>query len=227
MPKNAQKGKLIVFLGPVGVGKSTIIRGLAQVLKTRGFRVFTIFIKAFHGPVYVLWILTVKLLGLGSRYAPWFIIPKSGRINLAKMLMVVSIYLDAFFSIPLKLIVTRILRHAGYYILSEEYIQSTLFDYIFTFINFNIKSKYINISMKVLYSLLSKYPPDITIVLIADLSELMHRWMIRGYGDPQPRYVLLQSLFFERLNNNVLLINTTNVKIIDILNNISGKIIKI
>ena len=222
-----RKGKLIVFLGPVGVGKSTIIRGLAQVLKTRGFRVFTIFIKAFHGPVYVLWILTVKLLGLGSRYAPWFIVPKSGRINLAKMLIVVSIYLDAFFSIPLKLIVTRILRHAGYYILSEEYIQSTLFDYIFTFINFNIKSKYINIPMKALYSLLSKYPPDITIVLIADLSELMHRWMIRGYGDPQPRYVLLQSLFFERLNNNVLLINTTNVKIIDILNNISGKIIKI
>jgi hypothetical protein len=81
--------------------------------------------------------------------------------------------------------------------------------------------------MKALYSLLSKYPPDITIVLIADLSELMHRWMIRGYGDPQPRYVLLQSLFFERLNNNVLLINTTNVKIIDILNNISGEIIKI
>jgi len=218
----SRKGKLIVFLGPVGVGKSTIIRGLAQVLKTRGFRVFTIFIKAFHGPVYVLWILTVKLLGLGSRYAPWFIVPKSGRINLAKMLIMVSIYLDAFFSIPLKLIVTRILRHAGYYILSEEYIQSTLFDYIFTFINFNIKSKHINIPMKVLYSLLSKYPPDITIVLIADLSELMHRWMIRGYGDPQPRYVLLQSLFFERLNNNVLLINTTNVKIIDILNNISG-----
>jgi thymidylate kinase len=223
----SRKGKLIVFLGPVGVGKSTIIRGLAQVLKTRGFRVFTIFIKAFHGPVYVLWILTVKLLGLGSRYAPWFIVPKSGRINLAKMLMVVSIYLDAFFSIPLRLIVTRILSHAGYYILSEEYIQSTLFDYIFTFINFNIKSKYINTPMKALYSLLSKYPPDITIVLIADLSELMRRWMIRGYGDPQPRYVLLQSLFFEKLNNNVLLINTTNIKIIDILNNISGEIIKI
>ena len=223
----SRKGKLIVFLGPVGVGKSTIIRGLAQVLKTRGFRVFTIFIKAFHGPVYVLWILTVKLLGLGSRYAPWFIVPKSGRINLAKMLIMVSIYLDAFFSIPLKLIVTRILRHAGYYILSEEYIQSTLFDYIFTFINFNIKSKYINIPMKALYSLLSKYPPDITIVLTADLPELMRRWMIRGYGDPQPRYVLLQSLLFEKLNNNVLLINTTNIKIVDILNNISSEIIKI
>jgi energy-coupling factor transporter ATP-binding protein EcfA2 len=223
----SRKGKLIVFLGPVGVGKSTIIRGLAQVLKTRGFRVFTIFIKAFHGPVYVLWIFTVKLLGLSNRYAPWFIVPKSGRINLAKMLIVVSIYLDAFFSIPLKLIVTRILRHAGYYILSEEYIQSTLFDYIFTFINFNIKSKYINIPMKALYSLLSKYPPDITIVLTADLPELMRRWMIRGYGDPQPRYVLLQSLFFEKLNNNVLLINTTNIKIIDILSNISNEIIKI
>jgi len=223
----ARRGKLIVFLGPVGVGKSTIIRELTKKLRARGFRTYITFIKAFHGPAYALWVLIARLLGLNGKYAPWFIIPRSGRVNLAKMLMVISIYLDAFFSIPLKLIVTRILRHAGYYILSEEYIQSTLFDYIFTFINFNIKSKHINIPMKALYSLLSKYPPDITIVLIADLSELMHRWMIRGYGDPQPRYVLLQSLFFERLNNNVLLINTTNVKIIDILNNISGKIIKI
>jgi len=47
-----KRDKLIVFLGSVGIGKSTVIKGLAYVLKARGFRTYRIFIKAFHGSAY-------------------------------------------------------------------------------------------------------------------------------------------------------------------------------
>jgi nicotinamide riboside kinase len=62
-----RRGRLIVFLGPVSVGKSTMIRGLATELRAKSFRVSTTFIKAFHGPSYLLWKLTARLLELRLR----------------------------------------------------------------------------------------------------------------------------------------------------------------
>jgi GTPase SAR1 family protein len=118
-----KRGKLIVVLGPVGVGKSTLIRGLTRALEARGFKTITLFIKSFHGPAYILCILMAKLLSLKDIHAPWFTIPKSGRVGLARVLAMLSIYLDAFFSIPLKLINARTLRRAGYYVVSEEYVR--------------------------------------------------------------------------------------------------------
>jgi GTPase SAR1 family protein len=196
----ARRGRLIVFLGPVGVGKSTIIRGLTQELRARGFRTYTTFIKAFHGPAYALWVLTARLLGLNGKYAPWFIIPRSGRVNLARTLMTLSIYLDAFFLIPLKLALIRVLRYIGYYVISEEYLNSTIFDYIYSIIDMGTQDEFVTIPLNVLNSLLNKYPPDITIVLKADLPELRRRWVMRGYGDPQLRYVLLQNAFLNKLD---------------------------
>jgi GTPase SAR1 family protein len=196
----ARRGRLIVFLGPVGVGKSTIIRGLTQELRARGFRTYTTFIKAFHGPAYALWVLTARLLGLNGKYAPWFIIPGSRRVNLARTLITLSIYLDAFFLVPLKLALIRVLRYIGYYVISEEYLNSTIFDYIYSIIDMGAQDELVTIPLNVLSSMLNKYPPDITIVLKADLPELRHRWVMRGYGDPQLRYVLLQYAFLDKLD---------------------------
>jgi len=110
-----KRDKLIVFLGSVGIGKSTVIKGLAYVLKARGFRTYRIFIKAFHGSAYILWVFIVKLLGLSdnSKYSPWLLVQRSGRIVLERKLLVLSIYLDAFISIPLKIIIVRVLRRFG------------------------------------------------------------------------------------------------------------------
>jgi len=223
-----RKGKLIVFLGPVGVGKSTIIRGLAQALKSRGFRTYTILIKAFHGPAYVLWVSIARLLNLSGKYAPWFVIPRSGYINLAKVLLMFSIYFDAFFSIPLKLILVRILRHMGYYVVSEEYLHSTILDYIYSTISINVRNRFVNIPLKVLNSLLNKHSPDITVILIANVSELKRRWTIRGYGDPQLRYIKLQYMFLNEMRklNYILDINTSNINIRTLLNNILNEIFK-
>jgi broad-specificity NMP kinase len=220
-----KRGKLIALLGPVGVGKSTVIRGLAQALERRGFKTFTLFIKSFHGPAYILWTLTAKLLSLDSSHAPWFTIPKSGRVGLARVLTMLSIYLDALFSIPLKLIIARTLRRAGYYVVSEEYLLSTLFDYMYTIIDLELKGKFIDIPANIINALLNKYPPDITLVLRANVSQLRRRWAIRGYGDPQPRYVLSQYTFLSKLHH-VFTIDTTNMNIAEVLDKVLSDVVK-
>jgi thymidylate kinase len=214
------RGKLIVFLGPVGVGKSTIIKGLTQTLKANGLRVSTVFIKAFHGPSYVLWALTAKILSVESKYAPWFMISRSGRINLAKILTSISLYLDLFFVIPLKLLKITLLRNSGYYVISEEYFYSTLFDYIYSRFDLKMRGRLMNILIRILNTLTVKYTPDIIIILVADISELKRRWTIRGYGDPQPRYISAQYVFLNRFLcrfNNVITIDTTDLNVKEIL----------
>jgi len=193
-----RRGKLIVFLGPTGVGKSTIIKYLVHVLRIRGLKVSTVFIKEFHGPAYVLWVLVAKLLGINIEKpcAPWFVIHRSGRLDLAKILTIVSTYLDVFLSIPLKLMKIKLLRGIGYHIISEEYLHSTLLDYAYSIASLKIKNIFVSIPTRILNALLSKNVPDNTILLVTDASELRRRWTIRGYGDPQPYYVAIQQKFF-------------------------------
>lgn len=220
-----RRGKLIVFLGPTGVGKSTIIRYLVQALRIRGFRVSTIFIKGYHGPAYVLWVLVAKLLGIKESYAPWFIIPRSGRVGLAKVLTMVSMYLDTFLSILLKLMKIKLLRGIGYYIISEEYLHLTLLDYDYSIASLKIKSRFVSIPKRILNALLSKNVPDSVIVLMTDVSELRRRWAIRGYGDPQPYYVAIQQKFLNKIGH-ALIIDSTNMSIEETLNKILDEVIR-
>jgi thymidylate kinase len=210
------RGKLVVLLGPVGVGKSTIIRGLTQTLKANELKVSTVFIKAFHGPSYVLWALMARILGVESKYAPWFMISRSGRINLAKVLATISLYLDVFFVIPLKLLKIILLRNSGYYVISEEYLYSTLLDYIYSGFDSKMRGRLMNIPIRVLNTLVARYTPDIIIILVTNIPELRRRWTIRGYGDPQPHYILAQYAFLNRFPcrfNNVITIDTTGLNV--------------
>jgi len=214
-----RKGRLIVFLGPVGVGKSTVIRGLANELRARGFRTYTIFIKAFHGPSYMLWLFIIKLLGLRRGWlAPWYLMIRSGMLRLAKALTLISAYVDALLSLPLKLFWVYMLRALGIYVLSEDYLRSTIFDYIFTICfmgKWNIKP--FNFPLRVICALLSAYTPDEVIVLIASDHVLKIRWMLRGYGDPQPKYVRLQRIYFSNNIKNTLIINTDELSVREIV----------
>jgi hypothetical protein len=210
------RGKLVVLLGPVGVGKSTIIGGLTQTLKANGLKVSTVFIKAFHGPSYVLWALMARILGVESKYAPWFMIPRSERINLAKVLATISLYLDVFFAIPLKLLKIILLRNSGYYVISEEYLYSTLFDYIYSGFDLKMRGRLMNIPIRVLNTLAARYTPDIIIIFVANIPELRRRWIIRGYGDLQSHYILAQYAFLNRFLcgfNNVITIDTTGLNV--------------
>ena len=193
------RGKLIVIVGPVGVGKSTTINGLISILSSKGIKARKTFVKTFHGLSYVLWKLIVRILGLPKNYAPWYIIPRHGHIYTTKAMMIVSAYFDAFINIPLKLLVIWLLKLFGYVVISEEYAISTIFDYLYAYSDLNIKLKFYTVlPIKVLYSLVSKQRPDIMVMLNVDERNLLLRWRLRGYGDPQLKYVKAQKAFLER-----------------------------
>jgi len=212
-------------LGPVGVGKSTIIRCLVHVLRIMGLKVSTVFIKEFHGPAYVLWVLVAKLLGIKKPYAPWFVIHRSGRLGLAKILTIASMYLDVFLSIPLKLMKIKLLRGIGCHIISEEYLHSTLLDYAYSIASLKIKNRFVSIPTHILNALLSKNVPDKTILLVTDAPELRRRWTIRGYGDPQPYYVAIQQKFLNKLGH-ALIIDSTNMGVEETLNKVLDEVVQ-
>lgn len=188
-----KKGMLVVFLGPVGVGKTTIIKSLADLFIKKDRRVHIGFLKAFHGMAYILYVLIVKMLKLKSRgrYAPWFILARTGRVATLKVLLMLSMYLDAFFSIPVKLVYLRLLRNLGYIVFVEEYLYTTIFDYLnMAKRTLNMRS-YPKLPFMVMLTLLEKYKPDKVVVLTTCFKDLLVRWSMRGYGDPQPLYVRL------------------------------------
>jgi len=184
---------LVAFLGPVGVGKSTIMHYLAEVLRIRGRGVYVTVLKSFHGASFALWFFTARTLSLRSRgrYAPWLLLIKAGRIKVAKLLLSLAMYFDAFLFIPAKLFLLRLLKKLGFVVLVEEYAYTSILDYLYTGKQMLGVESLPQIPLNIVLSLLTRYEPDVLIVLMADTRELVSRWRKRGYGEPQQQYLKL------------------------------------
>jgi len=184
---------LVAFLGPVGVGKSTVMHYLAGVLRVRGQRVHVGVLKSFHGILYALWFFIARILGLRSRgrYAPWLLLIKGGKIKVAKLLLNLTMYFDAFFFIPTKLFLLRLLKRLGSVVLVEEYAYTSILDYLYTGKQMLDMKSSPRTPLNIILSLLARYEPDALIILIADTKELVRRWRKRGYGEPQQQYLKL------------------------------------
>lgn len=220
MPVKSRRGPsphslLIVFIGPVGVGKSTTITSLAYALNRIGIRAHRSFMKVFHGVVYILWWFIANLLyNTRGRAAPWYIVGKLNR-RVAKVLTIISLYVDAFINIPLKVLLISALKFLGYTILCEEYTYPTLFDYLYSFICLNIKLRsYTLFPLKIIYVFGVAYKPDLIVFLDADINVLLRRWNERGYGDPQLVYVMAQRRFLNTiLCGKAVYIDTNTMKV--------------
>jgi broad-specificity NMP kinase len=184
---------LVAFLGPVGVGKSTVMRYLAEVLKIKGQRVLVGVLKSFHGISYALWFFIARILGLRSRgrYAPWLLLIKGRKIEVAKLLLNLAMYFDAFLFIPTKLLLLRSLKRLGFVILVEEYAYTSILDYLYTGKQMLNMKSLPRTPLNIVLSLLARYEPDALIILTADTRELIRRWRKRGYGEPQQQYLKL------------------------------------
>jgi len=208
------KKALIAVIGPVGVGKSTIITLLSNSLREKGISIITTYIKAFHGLSFVIWQLINKLmfssqkvLSSQSAVAPWYRISKLHE-KLAWKLTLLTALIDALLSIPLKLLQIHILRLIGYTVLCEEYLYGALTDYTYTFINAKTRRgrKILSFAIKIFISELLKTKPHVTIVLDSNINDLFNRWKKRGYGDPQLQYVIFQKAFLNKLITGGLLL---------------------
>ncbi|MCX8205268.1 MAG: hypothetical protein N3H31_06430 [Candidatus Nezhaarchaeota archaeon] len=194
------KAKVIVITGPVGVGKSTVIKILTYLSKRKGLKTSSTFIKTFHGPSYLLWkIAEYAITSRGRRtLAPWLIVSRSSP-SIARLLLLVSVCLDSIY-IPFIMTLRVILpKFLGVTVFIEEYLLSTLLDYIYTFHRLKIRSGLRRFPLKILLSLCIKHKPDSIAVLNANLHELRRHWRIRGYGGSQINYVLFQRHFLPKL----------------------------
>lgn len=204
------RGKLVAILGPVGVGKSTIIRYLAIYLKLRGYKVIRIFVKSYHGPSYVIWAAMSRLLRLSKKYAPWFIVPRAGYARTAKVLVTFSAWADLLIAFPIKLLKIKAFKVVGYVVLSEEYLHVAILDYIYSKKDLHADNPFLTTAIRLMWTLASRYNPDVTFILTACTKDLLIRWMTRGFGDPQSRYVALQMPAYR-----VLLKRASNVVVLD------------
>lgn len=218
---------LVVFIGPVGVGKSTTIADLAYALNLIGAKVHRGFIKTFHGVAYMLWWFTAKLLyTMRNCIAPWYAVARLNR-NIAMILTIISVYIDALINIPLRILLISALRFLGYVILCEEYTYSTFFDYLYSFIRLNVGLRsYVLFPLKVIYMLGTAYKPDFIVFLDADTNVLLRRWDERGYGDPQLIYVIAQRRILNTiLHGKVIYINTSSMKVNETIRTVLRSII--
>jgi thymidylate kinase len=220
-----KKGVFIAFLGPVGVGKTTTIKYLAWRLRQRRLNVITTFIKSYHGFSYIMWIFIARLVKAPRNFAPWYAIPTVlGLKKVARALATLSAYFDAMLYLPFKFLIVLLLRKIGFTIISEEYITSTFLDYLLSWRDLKAP---LRIPLKILYILNLRLRPDITIFLDAEEDDILRRWSIRGYGDPQRRYVRLQRRALPYLckvfSHNSIAIDTTHknmeetVKIVEMM----------
>jgi thymidylate kinase len=143
--------------------------------------------------------------------------------KVAKVLATLSAYLDVLIHLPLKLIVTILLRIFGFIIISEEYLSATLLDY---FLSWRDLGTPIKVPLKILCSFSAKIRPDIVIFLDANMKAITRRWSIRGYGDPQKRYVISQKTLLPYLlkvfNYNYIVIDSSALDVGKIIRSVEG-----
>ncbi|MGC8544237.1 MAG: hypothetical protein ACP5NQ_09865, partial [Vulcanisaeta sp.] len=127
--------------------------------------------------------------------------------------------------IPLKLVKVLMLRALGFYVLSEEYMHSTLIDYVYSYVALGLRGWVYELPLSVINLLLSKYSPDNVVILNAGDDVLRERWGLRGYGDPQLHYVRLQRVALMSMISDGAVINTDRLSIIDEVRLIMARVI--
>ena len=226
---------IVAIVGPVGVGKSTLGKLLAFSFIRLGHKASLHFIKSFHGMTYVVWRL-VHMVVLGkwsvSWLAPWYVLGRV-RPELAKKLVILSLYIDTLFALPLS-IFSRVLipKLLGKIIIIEEYLLGTIADYFFNLLRFSISFRRFNVLLKILIAMYGKFHPDIVLILDAEFDELFRRWKSRGYGDLQLFYVAYQKHilpFLARMLNGraeIIIIHTDNMNTCETLRDVLSKLFK-
>lgn len=199
------RGKLIIFLGSVGAGKSTHAMLLCRVLRRRWGRVFRKFtIKTHHLLGYALeWLLVKIVLGEGpetSKHTPIRVLFEN-RPELFSRVFRLWCTVDFLSTLFVFLLTAAFPLKLGHTVVVEEGLLATLADYIWLsrWAGISWRDKLIRILLRVLLTLCLAYRPFLAIYLDADFNALQRRWRLRGTPEERYDYVLMQKRLLKAL----------------------------
>ncbi|MGD0995003.1 MAG: hypothetical protein ABR909_05705 [Candidatus Bathyarchaeia archaeon] len=181
-------GRLVIFVGPVGSGKTTQMEFLAKRLRSENLRVSMGCVKPFFKLTQIFEFLCNKLK-----------IEATTVKYVLKIIVSLELFLNTFILLPLMLFKIEFERLFCPIVLVEEHALGSIIDYIHLKRLYNIDSRYIMVLVKFLSPFLSK--ADIIISLTSDVSTLKYRWKIRGSQPENLTYINLQYKIFQLSNH--------------------------
>ena len=198
---NIMSHSIVVFVGPIGAGKSTHIHLLAKYMRNKKKRVIITCLKSYHLFVNIILYLFEKFLmpRRKSKFHPIRLLFES-RSHVFRRLFRLLAYLDVL-SIALKYLLRVYLpSKLGYCILVEDYVLSTLADYMFLLAQIRLDPHILKgLWLKILIRFLNATPVTMYVYLDADNRALVERWHMRGTPYDRISYVEAQRRLIPRL----------------------------
>lgn len=205
--------RIIVFVGPVGSGKSTQIKLSASALKVNGLRVKTTFIKTGHIFAYLLETVLAKMLVGGRKDAYPIRALIEDKPHMFKRLFKLWLTLDVL-SISIRFILTVYLPlKMRRIVIVEEYFSATIADYIYLARVLDLPFKTVSHAVRFMQRLLQLSGPIQTIFLDAPSVVLEKRWSQRSSLNEKTDYLQMQRtllLSASKLSSSFLYVETGN-----------------
>jgi hypothetical protein len=196
--------RLIVLLGPVGVGKSTQLNLTAQTLRQKGIKVSTTQLKALHIFCGFFITLVAVLLREDSSKNPFRVL-RTKRVEVAAKLFPLMTLLDVpSFTIRYWLNVALPLK-LGRVVLVEECMYGTLAEYVFWWKNMNNKDRVSAGFMRFIERLIYKNQArTFTVYLNASCPHLTARIVQRNTYAEDLKYIQMQQSTLLSLARNLI-----------------------
>lgn len=192
MKRDHFQGKILVFAGPVGSGKSTQIGLLASELRKRGIRVKTTRLKTNHLLARLFTSFVKRVLGGKSddfSSVRWLF---ERRPVLFKKLFRFLFTVDVLCIAVIFFLAVYLPMKRGYTVIVEEYIPSTISSYVYLSKGLNVSLKSLSPMFNFLLGLVSLAKPSLVIFLDSTNKDLKMRWRERGSPVERLDYLRMQ-----------------------------------